>query len=1480
MAVVVSSIETNVGTGTFGPWQEITFTVNFSEIVDVTDVPTLTLNNGGVASYFDGSGTSTLTFTYTVGDTGSGQDTAELAVAELIGTVLSNADLEPVSTAGFPFNFPNESIDTTGDVDGDVALTIFETTINASQNTSVMFEVLGLDDDATADITFSSNGGGDPYVVHVTANGVGFADLSSLIDGDISTMLGVTDGVGNHAIAFGSSFTLDTSVPSRPGPLQLAPEDDSGLFDSDGITQNTSNLTISGASDDGTTVSLFEDSDSNGVMDGDETVLATVPTVGGSFSADISLGEGTHRIVAFQTDAAGNTSENSMPLDITVDTTVDAGGDLALVFAHTVIGGAEVYTVPFTVDGLDDDVIDAYITISHEFGSYDWPVSNGPIDLSFFSSVNTSLTVTDRAGNTTTVPGPTLTIDASADADHDLILTITGNPDISAATKAAVEFSFTGQDTDVVAARVVFTDRMGTEFTVTDALTTTVADLSSFVDGPFTAELFVTDAVGNTGYAISGQPLNMNTTADADDAATLTVDRLISGDELGAVSYTIAGVDDDLMTGFIVFTDSLGNSHPPEYITGNGTFTVGLSDLVDGPITSVLTIVDTAGNSVDIVGSTSLIHTAGPLSISINFFRSLGPDAADQLSDFAEVILENNAAGFASLTAEEIATFGPAGVTSIRSTSGSLALTMAQYDALGTVDVTETDTVTLRDIGANFAALDGALVGGIDRLDATDNVLSLTVDQVLSVLDGGPSLTNSDVVTLTGTQDDLIWVSLDLSSLAPAGVDRIDADDDSLSLLVSQYQLLGGVVFADDDTVTLADQSASFESLSSRMFERFAASGIDIIDEVDDRLVLTVAQYNALNGIELTDSDEVTLRDSGSLLAGLDFAAAADAGIDVLDASKDALSLTVSQYEALSAASLELTSGDVVTLADVGASFAGLDLLALEAAGIDKLDATDNVLSLTMDQYSGVGAVTLTSADMVTLADYGTSFVGEDLGLLAGWGIDRIDATGDDTLSITLGQFNALGRVLLTDADTVTLTDMGASLQALNTRALGRLAAAGIDRIDADDDQLTLSMAQYNALNGVALSSSDVVRLHDAGSVLAGLDFAAMAAAGIIVIDASKNVMSLTVAQYQAFDPTSIALEASDVVTLADNGANFAGVDFASLDDRGIDRIDATGGLSLTVQQYQDLGGVALTAADVVTLADDAANLTGLDDFGPLAGRGIDRIDATGDDPWSLDLAEFNALGKVLLTDDDAVTIVGTDGNDKFTFSWQTFTDNDKVEGGDGTDTLTLVGDYADLLTFGAGSLSGIEKLVVGAGHYDLSVANGAAGAMLGVYATKQGASDSLSFDGSAETAGSFKFYAGPGTNTFTGGSHSDAVIAGSGMDIARYTAASQSLLGSHDTITGFDAGVDKFDFGHAVTVDAGAGGALSASTMSQVLELAFAGLQDNHAAVFTATGGSYNGSKFLVVDMNHTTGYQAGADIVVQLYGSIGTIDTDTFMI
>ena len=66
------------GNGDLNAGHLVTLTINMSEVVTVAGgVPTLSLNNGGTASYTGGSGSNALTFSYTVG---AGDDTSDLAV--------------------------------------------------------------------------------------------------------------------------------------------------------------------------------------------------------------------------------------------------------------------------------------------------------------------------------------------------------------------------------------------------------------------------------------------------------------------------------------------------------------------------------------------------------------------------------------------------------------------------------------------------------------------------------------------------------------------------------------------------------------------------------------------------------------------------------------------------------------------------------------------------------------------------------------------------------------------------------------------------------------------------------------------------------------------------------------------------------------------------------------------------------------------------------------------------------------------------------------------------------------------------------------------------------------------------------------------------------------------------------------------------------------------------------------------------------
>ena len=65
------------------PGAVITLTLDLNEAVTVTGTPTLTLNDGAIATYTGGSGTNALTFSYTVAATDSTVPTLAITQGQL-----------------------------------------------------------------------------------------------------------------------------------------------------------------------------------------------------------------------------------------------------------------------------------------------------------------------------------------------------------------------------------------------------------------------------------------------------------------------------------------------------------------------------------------------------------------------------------------------------------------------------------------------------------------------------------------------------------------------------------------------------------------------------------------------------------------------------------------------------------------------------------------------------------------------------------------------------------------------------------------------------------------------------------------------------------------------------------------------------------------------------------------------------------------------------------------------------------------------------------------------------------------------------------------------------------------------------------------------------------------------------------------------------------------------------------------------------
>ena len=106
-APTVSSVTATAGDYDAG--KVLSLTLNMSEAVNVTGTPTLTLNDGGTATYVSGTGTNALTFSYTVA---AGQNIAALAVTGVTGTITDLAG-NALSTASLPETFTGVVVDTT-----------------------------------------------------------------------------------------------------------------------------------------------------------------------------------------------------------------------------------------------------------------------------------------------------------------------------------------------------------------------------------------------------------------------------------------------------------------------------------------------------------------------------------------------------------------------------------------------------------------------------------------------------------------------------------------------------------------------------------------------------------------------------------------------------------------------------------------------------------------------------------------------------------------------------------------------------------------------------------------------------------------------------------------------------------------------------------------------------------------------------------------------------------------------------------------------------------------------------------------------------------------------------------------------------------------------------------------------------------------------------------------------------------------------
>ncbi|MGZ5874122.1 MAG: beta strand repeat-containing protein [Bradyrhizobium sp.] len=161
---------------------------------------------------------------------------------------------------------------------------------------------------ATITIVDSTNAVKDTYTATVTAGAwsvnVTAAQAQALADGSYSIKANVSDAAGNAATTASQAIALDTLPPTV-------------AISTSGATTSQSTQTISGTvaateAAAGATVTLYD------TINSVTTQIGTATVVGGSWSTSVTLsGNGTHSIVAKDTDAAGNIG-TSLPVTFTL----------------------------------------------------------------------------------------------------------------------------------------------------------------------------------------------------------------------------------------------------------------------------------------------------------------------------------------------------------------------------------------------------------------------------------------------------------------------------------------------------------------------------------------------------------------------------------------------------------------------------------------------------------------------------------------------------------------------------------------------------------------------------------------------------------------------------------------------------------------------------------------------------------------------------------------------------------------------------------------------------------------------------------------------------------------------------------------------------------------------------------------------------------------------------------------------------------
>ena len=998
-----------------------------------------------------------------------------------------------------------------------------------------------------------------------------------------------TDGT-NQATATRTVNVVDTTAPVAP------------VITLQTTLTNENTITITGTTVEGSTVTLTQN----------DNVLTSTVTIDsdGIWSVDVTLIQGDNTFTATATDQAGNISDVSNSVTVTLDNTAPVA---PVITPPTTLTNENTITITgTTVEGStvtltqNDNVLTSTVTIDSD-GTWS-------VDVTLIQGANTfTATATDQAGNISDVSNSvTVTLDNTAP-----IITLTGaNPQT---IELGVDYTELGATTDD-----------GSDVSI---------DSSAYrnVVGTYIITYTATDG---TNQATATRTVNVvDTTAPVAPVITLQT-TLTNENTITITGTTVEGSTVTLTQNNIALTPTIITS-------SDGTWSVDVT-LIQGANTFTATATDQAGNISDVSNSVTVtldntapiitLTGANPQTIELGVdYTELGATTDDGSDVSIDSSTYRNVVGTYIIT--YTATDGTNQATATRTVNVvdttapvapviTLQTTLTNENTItitGTTVEGSTVTLTQNNIALTptiITSSDGTWSVDVTLIQGANTFTATATDQAGNISDVSNSVTvtldnTAPIITLTGANPQTIELGVDYTELGATTDDGSDVSIDSsayrnvVGTYIITYTATDGTNQATATrTVNVVDTTAPVAPVITLQTTLTNENTITITGTTVEGSTVTLTQNNiALTPTIITSSDgtwsvDVTLIQGANTFT----ATATDQAGNISDVSN---SVTVTLDN--TAPIITLTGANPQTIE------LGVDYTELGATTDDGSDVS--IDSSTYRNVVGTYIITYTATDGTNQATATRT-------------VNVVDTTAPVAPVITL-------QTTLTNENTITIT--GTTVEGSTVTLTQNDIALTPTIITSSDGTWSVDVTLIQGDNTFTATATDQAgNISDvSNSVTVTLDNTAPVAPVITLQTTLTNENTITI--------TGTTVEGSTVTLIQNDNVLTSTV---TIDSDGIWSVDVTliqGDNTFTATATDQAGNISDVSNSVTVTLDNAAPIITLTGANPQTIElGVDytELGATTDDgsEVSIDSSAYrNVVGTYI------ITYTATDGTNQAT---------------------------------------------------------------------------------------------------------------------------------------------------------------------------------------------------------------------------------------